>query len=136
MEIFFPHILTDVTSKDVKKFGIQVSKATHGSFSQNQHLFKPQDITFKSDNYAVIRVTHCCFYCLEANSQKQMTPEVAQQMAKKVGYSYHALHRVFAITLWRFISNKNYTLSCVVLVNEVHKGEFLAHNNIIWLTLS
>ena len=30
-------------------------------------------------------------YCLEAYSQEQVTPEVAQQMAKKVGYTMHCI---------------------------------------------
>ena len=100
MEIVFPHILTDITSEDIKKFGIQVSKATHEDSSQNEYLFKPlesQDIKFesnKTENYAVIKVTHCCFWCLEANSQEQMSPEVAQQMAKKVGYTMHCIEHL------------------------------------------
>ena len=63
-------------------------------------MFKPlesQDINFESnekDNYAVIGITHCCFYCLEANSQEQMTPEVAQQMATKVGYTMHCIEHL------------------------------------------
>ena len=98
VEIVLPHILTDVTNEDVKKFGIQVSKATHGDFSsQKEYLFKPfesEDIKFESneyDNYAIVRVTHCCFWCLEANRREQMTSEIAQQMGKKVGYSMHCI---------------------------------------------
>ena len=53
MEIVLPHILTDVTLKDIKNFGIQVSKATHESFSKDEYLFKPlesEDNTeFESD---------------------------------------------------------------------------------------
>ena len=102
IEIVLPHILTNVTTEDVRKFGIQVAKTNHENFSippdnQIHYMFKPFEVNemkFESNttgNYVVMKVTHCCFLCLEAYRPEQMTPEVAQAMAKKKGYCMHCI---------------------------------------------
>ena len=102
VEIVLPRILTNVTTEDVWNFGVQVAKANHEDFvtSPDDHihyLFKPFEVNemkFESNttgNYVVMKVTHCCFLCLEAYRPEQMTPEVAQGMAKKKGYCMHCI---------------------------------------------
>ena len=102
IEIVLPHILTNVTTEDVQKFGIQVAKANHKDFvtSPDNHIhyifnsFKVNEMRFESNttgNYVAMKVTHCCFLCLEAYRQEQMDPTVAQAMAKRMGYCMHCI---------------------------------------------
>ena len=102
IEIVLPHILTNVTTEDVQKFGIQVAKANHKDFitSPDNHIhyifnpFKVNEMRFESNttgNYVSMKVTHCCFLCLEAYRREQMTPTVAQAMAKRMGYCMHCI---------------------------------------------
>ena len=102
IEIVLPHILTNVTTEDVQKFGIQVAKANHKNFvtSPGNHIhyifnpFEVNEMKFESNttgNYVDMKITHCCFLCLEAYRPEQMTPEVAQTMAEKKGYYMHCI---------------------------------------------
>ena len=134
MEIVLPHILTDVTSEDVKKFGIQVSKATHDEFQspQTEFFFEPyelQDMRFESNktktgNYAAVRVTHCCFWCLEANRKDKMSNEEAQQMARKVGYTMHCIEDLQPPRRYSSIMHFRVSFS---LINCIKVRNFFSH---------
>ena len=99
--IVLPHMLTDICNEDIDNFGIQFAKADHQDYrisptGQTEYVFKP----YKSEtapnlksgkHYAILEANHCCFWCLEMNKQSRVTPEIARQMARKMGYFIHCV---------------------------------------------
>lgn len=99
--IILPHMLTDVCNKDIDNFGIQFAKADHTDYrvtptGKKEHVFKSytSDVALQANggkHYAMLKVDHCCFWCLEMNNQTKVSPEVARQIAKKMGYFIHCV---------------------------------------------
>ena len=103
ISIVLPHTLTDLTWEDVTNFGIQISKADHREYittteGKRKHVFRPysgsMELISDSTNkkgYAAIKADHFCFICLEMNRLGSTTPEMAHQMAVKMGYYLHCI---------------------------------------------
>ena len=99
--IVLPHMLTDVCNKDIDNFGIQFAKADHTDYrmtptGKKEYVFKPYksevELQLHSGRHcAILKVDHCCFLCLEMKKQNKVIPEIARQMAKKIGYFIHCV---------------------------------------------
>ena len=99
--IVLPHVLTDVCNKDVDSYGIQFAKADHQDYQatstgRNEYIFKPYEaeVVLQANDgkhCAMLKADHCCFWCLEMKKENKVAPEVARQMAKKMGYFIHCV---------------------------------------------
>ena len=99
--IVLPHMLTDVCNKDVDNFGIQFAKADHTYYratptGKKEYIFKSYTSAMAlqangGKQSAILKADHCCFWCLEMNNQSRVSPEVARQIAKKMGYFVHCV---------------------------------------------
>lgn len=100
--IVLPHTMIDLSPDDVQKFGVSFAKADHRSTTlhdgKQKYVFKSfrQDVTaaLETDNgrgFAILQVDHCCFLCLQMNEKDKVPPEIAHQMAKKMGYYIHCI---------------------------------------------
>ena len=102
ISIVLPHTLNNLNPEDVMIFGIQLAKADHREYittteGEREFVFKPYhgvELELKSTpnrSYVVMETDHFCFICLEMNKRKSTTPEVARQMAMKMGYYLHCI---------------------------------------------
>ena len=101
VSIVLPHILVNLTQEDIINFGIQLVKADHQEYvttleGKRKYLFRPHGSAMelkstKEKDYITIKTDHFCFICLEMNKLRSTTPEVAHQMAVKMGYYLHCV---------------------------------------------
>lgn len=99
--IVLPHTLTDVCNQDIDGFGIQFAKADHTDYRMNptgkkEYIFMPYESEVeltakKGKGIAILKADHCCFWCLEMRKQNRVSPEIARQMARKMGYFVHCV---------------------------------------------
>ena len=100
ISIVLPHILVNLTQEDITTFGVQLVKADHGEYvttsegKRKYYAFRPDNAALELTSteergYVVIKTNHFCFICLEMNKLGSTTPEVARQMAVKMGYYLH-----------------------------------------------
>ena len=93
IEVVLPHILNNrLTNEDISRYDLQFYKADHTDYiiepnRGHRYVFRPldDDIQFmstKDDSYGVLRTTHCCFLCITA----MQNAELSQDMALKKGY--------------------------------------------------
>lgn len=101
ISIVLPHILVNLTQEDIINFGIQLVKADHQEYvttleGKRKYVFRPHGSALelkstKERDYVTIKTDHFCFICLEMNKLGSTTPEVAHQMAVKMGYYLHCV---------------------------------------------
>ena len=87
IEIVMPHILANLTQKDIEFFGIQFSKAIHEDYTvssndQKKYMFHTieSESHFSSGvngSFGVIKSDHCCFFCISAIVDHKLTHELA-----------------------------------------------------------
>ena len=90
IEIILPHILTDVTHKDVHRFGITCTKANHEDYSTDgngnkKYKFQPCEVEllFAQDGMVpvgVLKTKHFCFICITAIKDHKLSHELALKM--------------------------------------------------------
>ena len=98
--ITLPHTMTDLSPDDVQKFGVSIAKADHRSTAlcdgKQKYVFKTYKQLSalrmdKDGHFVTLHVDHCCFWCLQMNEKDRVPPDVAQEMAKKMGYLVHCI---------------------------------------------
>ena len=93
IEIVLPHVLNNgLTNEDISHYGLQFYKADHTDYivkpnGRRQYAFRPlnddmQFISDKDESFGILRTTHCCFLCITA----MQNAELSQDMAQKKGY--------------------------------------------------
>ena len=101
VSIVLPHILVNLTQEDITKFRIQVAKTDHRDYvttteGKRKYVFRPCSAAMElklsqERDYVAIKTDHFCFMCLEMNKLENTSPEVAHQMAMKMGYYLHCV---------------------------------------------
>jgi hypothetical protein len=101
IRIVLPHMLVNLTQEDVINFGIELEKADHREYittleGKRQYIFRPHSAALELTStqergYIAIKTDHFCFICLEMNKLGNTTPEIARQMAVKMGYYLHCV---------------------------------------------
>ena len=98
--IVLPHTMIDLSLNDAETFGVRFAKADHHSTTlcdgEQKYIFKPykEDMALEIDkdgNSVTIQADHCCFWCLEMNEKDKVPPDIARQMAMKMGYFIHCI---------------------------------------------
>ena len=98
--ITLPLTMTDLSQSDADMFGMSFAKADHCLTAlvhgKQKYVFKQfkQDWTLLTDKRgcnASIQVDHCCFWCLQMNKRDKVPPDVARQMAMKMGFFVHCI---------------------------------------------
>ena len=93
IEIVLPHVLSNgLTNEDISRYDLKFYKADHTDYvikpcGRHYYVFRPlnDDMKFISENdecFGILRTTHCCFLCITAIQNA----ELSQDMAQKKGY--------------------------------------------------
>ena len=98
--IMLPHTMTDLSPDDVQNFGVSFAKADPCSTAlcdgKQKYVFKTYKelsvLQMDEKGHSItLQVDHCCFWCLQMSEKDKVPPDVAQQMARKMGYFIHCI---------------------------------------------
>ena len=90
IEIILPHVLNNgLTNEDISRYDLKFYKANH-----TDHIIKPnrhhqyvfrlmngdvQFISKKDESFGILQTTHCCFLCITAVQNAELSPDMAQK---------------------------------------------------------
>ena len=88
IEVVLPHILSNLTQKDVECFGVKFTKADHVDYTtdgngKKKYKFrsledaKSEFTSGVNESYGILKTDHCCFFCITAIQDDGLTHELA-----------------------------------------------------------
>ena len=90
LRLILPHFLVGLSRKRLQYHNITFTKASHEySFENGQMMYRFEDsgaqvLLASSGNkgYGVIRLTHCCFYCIQADHTLELARDAGYCLAR------------------------------------------------------
>ena len=116
--LIVPHFLTGLTNKRLSYHQVKFVKASHNCTTvtedgQRNYNFNhcdtvPLFASSRNRSYGVLKSTHCCFYCLQANQ----TPE----LARDAGYCLIRIERILSLQRYEVYFTAVYYLDTCIQV--------------------
>lgn len=90
-QLILPHFFTGLTTERLHYHQIDFAKANHNNYTfeddQMRYKFnkcdtKPLFASNGGKSYGILRSTHCCFYCLQANQTSELARDAGYCLAR------------------------------------------------------
>ena len=107
-ELIIPHFLTGLSPKRLQYHQIKFTKASHKYLIESgQMIYKfkscgtePLLASSRNSSYGVIKSTHCCFYCIQANQTPELARDAGYCLARIENSPSHQRNEVYFIAVY------------------------------------